>query len=217
MSFRKLSFSVVAAMAMMATKAPAAVTVYTNKTAFLAAINSNYYQEGFESTTIGPTSFNFSGGTGTTYKYTATSTSAAGGFYPFVPTGGSSQALATSNSNQPITFTVNAGSAPVTAFGGYFFDTNVSGSLAGTLPEVTTNLSAGYTTLSSATFTSFIGFTSNTPFTSLTVGELPASNNFPSIDNFIVGTANPVPEPASIAVLGVPAAMALLRRRRTAI
>ena len=199
-------------------KASAALTVYTNRAAFLAATNAGYYQEGFESTTIGPTSFNFSGGgSGTPYKYVATTTAAAGGFYPFVPNGGpSGQALATSNSNQQIVFTVAAGSAPITAFGGYFFDTDAAGSLTATLPRVTTDQNAAgtYAAPTSSSFTSFIGYTSTTPFTSLTVYEAPTSNQFPSIDNLIVGTASPVPEPATLAVLGIPAASGLLRRRR---
>lgn len=127
------------------------------------------------------------------------------------------------NKGLPITdVTFGAG---VTAFGFDFKNTSNGPSSAGLVPQsFTFNLFAGSTSLGSFTSSTlvggtafqFLGFTSSTPITEMTiVATVPgASPNLDIVlDNFAVAT--PVPEPASMALFAIGlVGVAVVRRQR---
>jgi hypothetical protein len=111
-------------------QAQAATQLFTDRALFEAAIQSGFFLETFNTTPEGgyPNPLNFSG---SGFSFSAS----AGCFFncptplfPFTYTGGSatpSTALGTTDSAQPLTFTLGSG---VTAFGGDFFGSNIAGS-----------------------------------------------------------------------------------------
>jgi hypothetical protein len=181
-------------------QADAAVTTYTSRTVFTAA-----------------------GGDPNAHTFAATSTTPQFFSAPIVQNG--------------VTFTDAADGIEVSPYANSFYtipsiSNNRSTTLTITLPAGTTSFgfdageyyngdSSSYSvvadgaTLSGTVAsgrTAFVGFADPGSFTTVTAtftGEY-------SLNNF-TATPTAVPEPASLAVIGIPAAMALLRRRRTAI
>lgn len=112
--------------------------------------------------------------------------------------------------------TYNMTSGNVTAVGGFFFGSDIAGAFQAAAITVTLN-SGQIITVPSAgqTTTSFAGFTSTVPITSVTVvADQSAGNRWPTVNDFIVGQATVVPEPTSLALVGIPALALAWKRRR---
>src|SRR5438270_8543093 len=171
-----------------------ATTIYTNQAAFLAATQTRYYLETFSSLPqftqlASPLSFSSSG-----FSYNATAPTA--GFFNIGPTGDTW--LSTFHEFDPIIF--NFTSNNVTSFGGFFFLTDLTGNAAGGTVTVTLNNGKMFS-ITDASSTSFIGFTTGVPIQSLTVTP-PSSGAtlvFATVNDFITGKA--VPETGSSALL----------------
>jgi hypothetical protein len=210
----------------------ATLFLYTDRTAFLNAIESGIFIEDFESTPIGgtanPLSFSDSG-----FSFDVT----ASGFFnpllplfPFTYTGGtepSSIIVATADSAQPLNFTFGPG---VTAFGGDFYGTNTVGDALspGVLELELVGFSSTFQWNSDTTDNNpqFIGVVSDgAAFTSIVLNPNPdglydpESPNEPFIfagaDNVILGKILPVdPVPGPLPILGVAAAFKYSRKIR---
>ena len=171
-----------------------ATATYTNQAAFLAATQPGYYLETFNSLPqftqlASPLSFSSSG-----FSYNATAPTA--GFFNLGPTGDTW--LSTFHEFDPIIF--NFTSNNVTSVGGFFFLTDLTGNVAGGTVTVTLNNGKMFS-ITDASSTSFIGFTTGVPIQSLTVTP-PSSGAtlvFATVNDFITGKA--VPETGSSALL----------------
>jgi hypothetical protein len=201
----KLPFS---ALALLSLSAALPAATLTDQSAFVAQLTPGYSLETFDSLTYGlHDALTFGNGT---YSYTVTSTATdyqplwAGSLNsdPFLGAAGQATAALV------LTFT-----SPVTAVGGYFFMTDSDDNLVtGTL---TLNLSDGTTVeLTDPPATTFRGFTSSTPITSLTI----QGTNYASMDDLYVGSAaagTATPEPASLLLAAAGAlGLALVKFRR---
>lgn len=193
--------------AMLCASVGAQAVWYTNEATFVSNINPVFYLEQFNNFAPG----NPLNGTQTTwaapgangYGWTA---AAAGGLFSL------SGALSTNLADDPLTLTFTGNT--VTAFGGTWGNTDFSGNL---IPgTVTVNLSNGQT--NTITFTGasqgFLGWVGNTAIASVVLSSDsgPGVNDWIKADNVYTG-AQPVPEPATVAALGL-GGLALLRRRR---
>lgn len=183
--------------------------VYSSEASFLAKLESGYYLEDFSSYAYGSPldgtaaslTQDYSGGSG--YQYRASALSALYSNESALSTNSVYDAL-------KIEFT----GAPVTAVGGIFTATDVSGGLLAS--DVVIKLSDGTTViLDNPTSSSFWGYTSDVAITSMTL-DAPDSPNFawPTLDHFYVGSvsATAIPLPAAAwAGLGLMGAMAVRR------
>jgi hypothetical protein len=173
---------------------PRATATYTNQAAFLAATQPGYYLETFNSLPqftqlASPLSFSSNG-----FSYNATAPTA--GFFNIGPSGDTW--LSTFHEFDPIIF--NFTSNNVTSVGGFFFLTDLTGNAAGGTVTVTLNNGKMFS-ITDASSTSFIGFTTGAPIQSLTVTP-PSSGAdliFATVNDFITGKA--VPETGSSALL----------------
>ena len=171
-----------------------ATTIYTNQAAFLAATQPGYYLETFNSLPqftqlASPLNFSSNG-----FTYNATAPTA--GFFNIGPSGDTW--LSTFHEFDPIVF--NFTSNNVTSVGGFFFLTDLTGNAAGGTVTVTLNNGKMFS-VTDASSTSFIGFTTGVPIQSLTVTP-PSSGStlvFATVNDFITGKA--VPETGSSALL----------------
>lgn len=110
-------------------QAQAATQLFTDRALFEAAIQSGFFLETFNTTPEGgtPNPLDFSG---SGFSFSASAGcffNCAGPLFPYTYSGGSappSTTLGTSDSAQPLTFTLGSG---VTAFGGDFFGSNFAG------------------------------------------------------------------------------------------
>lgn len=187
-----------------AASAAAQITVYTDRNAFLAAVGG-YGVDTYDDLDIDLYDSPFARTAGA-YSYTA---SAPGGLYG--AGSGADGWLSTNVDGDGIVF---SNFAPgVTGFGGYFFGSDVLGSFlpGGTLLFSASNGSTLNYTLSNATTSSFLGFVSTAPLSSVT---LTSGGDYWVTANDVT-LAMPVPEPETYAMmllgLGV---VGWMRRRR---
>ncbi len=182
-----------------------AAAIFTDSAAFAAQLAPGNYLEtfaGLPQNSQLPSTLLFTGGTNNAFSYNAVARD-NGGLFASSPTA-------------PLDTFFNGGilgfdflSGNVTAVGGFFFSTNINGlSDAG---AVTLVLSDGTTVnLATTSPTSFVGFISSVPITSLNVTPS-LFVSYATVANFDVG-AN-IPEPATFWLGGALIALGLLRKR----
>ena len=193
------------ALAAVVSSASAQGTFYNTEAAFLPNLAPGSYLEDFSAFTFGnplngsQTSWASPGANG--FGWTA---SATGGLYSNV------SALSTNLANDPITILFTG--APVTAFGGIFANTDISGNvIPGTITVTTSD--GGMQVI--PTSNTFLGYTSNVTITSITMVAAGTTNNWVQVDHFYAGAA--VPEPGTMALLAVGGAAVvgmIVKRRR---
>jgi hypothetical protein len=190
----------------------AAITVYTTQASYLAAITSPGVDTytGFSITGSTPSPITRSAGP---YTYTASVSTTS-----FFGAGTTANPwLSTNTATDSITF--NAFSGGVSAIGGNFFGSDISGLFAAgnVLLVATDSLGATSTqTITGATTSSFLGFVSTGLVTSLVLSAVqPATPLWPTADNLTLGIAA-VPEPQTYAMLlaGLGFVGFMARRRR---
>ena len=209
-------FALIVSIGLFTAPTSASIQVYTDRDAFLAAIQPGYYLETFDDLVLGvlnsPTTFS-----GSDFNFTASATNVL-----WAGTSGGDTFL-TDGLGYPITIGSLSGPTPVTALGGYFFENDGTGSI---FPDAPMTITATAGTLSSSwsgptNSTSFIGFISGGPaFTQLSFTKHSDYSSYPSTNDFIVGTAaagnGAVPEATSLAIwclLGVALSVVAPRRR----
>ena len=196
--------SLIAAMLLAgAASAQAQITVYTDRDAYLSAVGAYgvddyddlsmmYYEEALTRNAGG-------------FGYTV---SAAAGIYP----GGEGSDIWLSI-NRPTDSIVFTDFSPgVTGFGGYFFASDINGSYVPNGSMVFTAMdgtSLSYT-LNNATTSSFLGFVTTSPLTSVTLTS--NGDYWPTANDVII--AMPVPEPGAYAMMALGLGLVAWRRRR---
>lgn len=198
--------------------ANAALTTYTDRTTFLAALQAGYFEDTFAGVGFGGIQGASSVRSGSGYSVTYSASS--GTLFSAVGAMGPNTATAS------LIATVSGSPTSVYAFGADFFFTDFSGNFnsfssfnpvpVGTAVngvDPSSVLSSGSNTVSN-----FYGWISTTPLTSVTMsaGSLSPITHWAAMDNVIVGqaaTVSAAPEPTTLALLGI-GALALVRRRR---
>lgn len=185
----------------------AMATWYTTEASFLGAINPVYYLEDFNDFQYGvqlngsQTSWSAPGANG--YGWDA---SAALGLWS------NDGALSTNSAMDPLIFTFTG--SPVTAFGGIFYGSDISG-VAVPTAQVTVTLSNGEFQTFTANGTDFLGWTGAAAIASvqLDVVEPGGANVWNTADHVYTGAG--VPEPATFVAIGLGlAGLAIARRKR---
>jgi len=182
----------------MAPAAQAAITEYTNKAAFEAALAPGAYTE----TQMYDKYPNYSGGSG--FSYTAAAT---GGSYQI-----GANDLA-SDSRNPSTLTFSFGSG-IKAFGGYFYNTNSSGNFVTDSLQISLNSNSFTTTKTPISAITFYGFIFDSDLTNATITK--NANRYVTAGTVIVGTtaSAPVAAPGPLPLFGAAAAFGWSRRLR---
>ena len=188
--------------------ASAAITTYTSRAAFEAALASPYY---LESDMGGAPSYS---GNGYSYVVDTNDNPLAVG-----------TDLSTGDPGIPITFTFGSG---IKAFGGYFYNTNDSSVVVSARIGIQVNDGGAFTYTTPAdgpnpgSATSFYGFISDSNLINASVtaiaSPLNCTNNclYPTVGSVIVGTTGggSTPAPAPLPLLGAAAAFGASRRLR---
>jgi len=189
------------ALAVLSAASVASTTTYSSSASFLGNVAAGAYFESYDGLVdppAGPALFSGSG-----FSYSAFAPSdiyLAGGF------------LSTSQISEALTITFTSGN--VTAVGGNFYIADLNDDFQSV--SVTLTLSDGTTTTFTPTsmFDSYRGFTSDLSITSLTMSG-PGPSLYAGLDNLTVGVmVSPVPEPATLSLLGLGLTGLLVTRRR---
>jgi hypothetical protein len=186
--------------------AHAGITVYTSQSDFLAAVSAPGFDT-YDDLSIAQYGLSLDRGAGA-YGYTVSSPNGIWG--AGVP---GDHWLSNSTRTDAITFGNFSGG--VSAFGGYFFGSDINGAYVPSGDLVLT--AADGTTLTysmtGTTRTSFLGFVSDSGLSSVTLLSSPAGNYWPTANDVVLAA---VPEPATygmfLAGLGF---LGLMARRRT--
>ena len=183
-------------------------TFYTDEASFLLAIDPVFYLEDFSSFTFGNpldgTQLTYDAPGGNGYDWTAISA----GLYS------NNSALSVSLNNTPIILQYTG--SPVTALGGLFANTDVTGAIIPGTITITT--SDGGMQSFNITTEAFFGYTTTMPINSVTFSATNGDSNFIQVDHLYTGAIAAVPEPATISLslvgFGLTALAARRRRRR---
>jgi hypothetical protein len=199
-----MSKMMIAAGLLLSAGAAANADLFTDEAAFLGAIEGDYYLEEFDGYTYGSyTELTLDLGPVNGYSYTLDANTGAGD--PGLWSGDGNMSTNSALNLLTVTFTGD----DVTAVGGFFFASEINGFY---IPEqVTVELSDGQMhVFTPATDTEFIGFTSATPITSLTIdADDTFQNAWSTMDHFYVGAV--IPAPGAAALFGL---AGLVARRR---
>lgn len=183
----------------------AAYTTYTNSATFLAQVAPGFYTESFDGLPQPPAGqVSFAGG-GFGYSASAPSDIYLG-----------DDLLTASNIDEDLTVVFTSGN--IKAFGANFYVTDINADLQPI--EVLLLLNDGSTIKFTPTdiASSYRGFVSDVAFTSVTF-KAPGQSAYAGLDNLTVGTTprgHDVPEPTSLALVGLAAAGLFASRRRAA-
>lgn len=193
-----------AALLCLADAAQAGISVYTNQADFLRAVSAPGVDT-FDDLSAGPYGDTVLRAAGA-YDYRVSS---AGGLWG---AGGPSDYWLSNNARlAPIVFSGFSGN--LNAFGGNFFASDVTGQYAPNGTLVLTAVDGGALTyrLAGATASSFVGFLSSSPLSSVTLGT-DGGEYWPTANNVVLA----VPEPATYGMLlaGVTLLGTAARRRR---
>jgi hypothetical protein len=188
-----------AALLLAAAAAQATVTVYTDRTAFLAALSAPG-TDAFNDLARVETGSPLARSAGA-YSYRASS----GPTSDFWPAGSASDVwLATTVSTDTITF--DQFSAGVRGFGGNFFGSDVNGNFSAgrtMILTATDGTSTRTVNLTNTTTTTFLGFISSDPLATVTLhGEgLPGVVYWATANDVTLGLVSAVPEPETYGML----------------
>lgn len=191
-----------------AVPASAQVTVYTDRTAFIAAL-ATYNNDTYEDLPAGlPSGSTRANGA---FPYQVAST--AGGLARVGPAG--DRWLSTGGEG---TMTFSSFGSNVNAVGGYLFMSDLNGTSAAPAPitiTAVTSTGSSTQTYSNTATTNFVGFITTGTFTSLQLSDTTlAPNQFVTADDFIVGSTVPEPGSWAMMILGFGLVGYTLRRQR---
>jgi hypothetical protein len=202
-TMRNLRFAVSAGLLILGTVA-ANATWYTSEAAFMAAISGPNYTEDFSSFTFGSplngsqTIWSAPGANGFGWDATA-----AGGLYS------NNSSLSTNIANTPLVLTFTG--LPVYAFGGRISNTDISGNFIPGSASITLSTSETNSINLPNGGEGWLGWVGTSSFAAVSLISTGTTNNWIQLDHAVVAG---VPEPASMAVLGIGALAAIARRRR---
>ena len=177
---------------------------YTNEVEFTSAIDPAFYLEDFDDFQYG-VQLN---GSQTTW----TAPGASGyGWDAYSPQGLWSLDGALSTNDEQETLSLSFTGAPVTAFGGIFFATDLSGFV---IPNslVTVRLSDGQSYQINSSGSEFVGWTGNSAISGVDLSVESIANTWVAVDHIFTGSG--VPEPTGLAALSGALLVILFAQRR---
>ena len=183
----RIRLALVAAWTCLLAQLPAAVTVYTDRTAFLNAIGPSPYIETFDSTAPGPTPAPIEySASGLVFDVRLKAPSFSSGLYPYViPMGNPSDVIMACGDGRD-TVVFDFSKANVYAVGAYFFCADFDGNVISADVFVDTDQTAPMTVPGGST-TAFLGFVSDVPFSNLTmIGDTTTVVAFASANDLIL-------------------------------